>query len=216
VKKLALALAVCLYALPAGAERPVTVDAVAVRFLSPDIGGVTHPRFITRREVAFEARLLALEEDPSGTVQPRHVRAAIEAHVAETILGQLPLEPAADPRAIARAADLFRAGLLQRIGGEAALDRAEKAEGIAPSEFDAMTTREARAAVYLDRISPLFAVDEDRLRETYRTTSHPFRGRPFDAIRGELARWLVLETFRAAEQAYLQASRSRITLVYDE
>lgn len=210
-----LALAVALFALPAGAQGSVTVDALAVRFTAPDIGGVTQPRFITQRQVAFEARLFALEEDPSGTVQARHTRAAIEAHVTEVILESLPLEPPADAAALRRASDVLRAGIEQRVGGQAALEKAEKAEGIAPRELDAILERKARAAIYLDRsFVPIFAIDEDHLRETYRTTSHPFRGHPFEAVRDDLARWVVIETFRAGEQAYLQSARSRITFVY--
>jgi len=213
VRKLALA-ALC-FALPAAAQSRVTVDAAAVRFFAPDIGGVMRPQFITQRQEAFEARLLALEEDPSGTVQARHVRAAVEAHVTEEILESLPLEPAPDAAAIERAVELFRAGIERRVGGQAALERAEKAEGIAPSEVDAVLRRKARAAVYIDRaVTPLFTIDEDRLEETYRTTSHPFRGQPFDKIRDDLARWLTIETYRTTVQAYLQSARSRITIVY--
>lgn len=215
MRRLALAGLLLLSARPAAAERPVTVDAAAVRFYAPDLGGVMTPRFITERELAFEARLLALEEDPAGTPQARHVRAAVEAHVTEAILASLPLEPRVDPAAVARAVELFRAGVERRVGGRAALERAEQAEGIAPSELATILVREARAAVYVDRaVTPLFAIDEDRLRETYRTTSNPFRGHPFETIRDDLARWLTIETFRAAEQAYLQSARSRITIVY--
>lgn len=197
-----------------GVQGPVG-DAVAVRFVAPDIGGVRQPRFITRRQVSFEARLLALEEDPSGVVQPRHVHAAIDAHVAEEILRELPLEPRADPATVTRTIDTFRAALEQRVGGKAAIERAEKIEGVAPAELDAILDREARAAIYLDRsFAPFLAINEDRLRETYRTTSNPFRGRRFEDVRDDLARWMTVETFRAAEQSYLQTARSRINVVY--
>ena len=210
-----LVLALALIATPAAARDWVQVDAVAVRFMAPDLGGATHPHFVTNRQAAFEARLLALEEEPTGTVQPRHARAAVEAHVIEDILANLPLEPPPDAATIARAVDLFRAGIEQRVGGRALLERAEKAEGIAPRELDAILERKARAAVYLDRsYTTLFNVDEDRLQETYRATSHPFRGRPYAEIHDALERWVVIEAFRGAEQAYLQSARSRITIVY--
>ena len=199
----------------AGDASNVVVDAVAVRFTAPDIGGATRPRFVTRGQAAFEARLLALEEDPAGVVQPRHVRAAIEAHVAEEILAELPLDPPVDPRVLARTEELFRAGLEQRVGGAPALERAEKLDGFGPSDFEAIARRQARAAVYLDRsFGSFLSMDEDQLREKYRTTSNPFRGRRFEDVQADLARWVAIETFRAAEQAYLETARSRIDIVY--
>ena len=198
-----------------GASRGVVADVVSVRFFAPDIGGAAHARFVTRGQVSFEARLLALEEDPSGVIQPRHVRAAVDAHVAEEILAALPLEPPPDAATIAKTMELFRAGTLRRVGGAAALERAESLDGFSPAEFDAILRREARAAIWLDRSSsPFLTADEDKLREKYRTTSNPFRGRKFEDVRDDLARWLVIETFRAAEQSYLQTARSRLTIDY--
>ncbi len=110
---------------------------------------------------------------------------------------------------------LFRAGTVRRVGGAAALERAEGLDGFSPAEFDAILRREARAAIWLDRSSsPFLTADEDKLREKYRTTSNPFRGRKFEDVRDDLARWLVIETFRAAEQSYLQTARSRLTIDY--
>jgi hypothetical protein len=200
---------------PEDRPRGVLIDTVAVRFNAPDIGGAARPRFITRGQAAFEARLLALEEDPAGVVQPRHMRAAVDAHIAEEILAELPLDPPADARVLARTEEIFRAGIEQRIGGEAALDRAEKIDGFAAADFEAIVRREARAAIYLDRsLAPFLSIDEDQLREKYRTTSNPFRARRFEDVQTDLARWVAIETFRAAEQAYLESARSRIEVVY--
>lgn len=193
----------------------VTADAIAVRFFAPDMGGAAKPRFITTRQLSFEARLFALEEDPSGVVQPRHVRAALDAHVAEEMLGALPLEPAPDAKTVSQTVDVLRGALEQRVGGPAAIERAEKLEGITSRELDAIFVRQAHAALYVDRaLSPILLSTEDQLRETYRTTSHPFRGRRFEEIRDDLARWMVLERFRSAEQSYLQSARGRITIAY--
>lgn len=193
----------------------VTADSVAVRFFAPDMGGAARPRFVTERQLSFEARLLALEEDPSGVVQPRHVRAALDAHIADEMLGALPLESPPDAKAISQTVETLRAALEQRVGGTAAIERAEKLEGIGPREVDAMFARQARAALYVDRaLTPILASTEDQLRETYRTTSHPFRQRRFEDARDDLAKWIALERFRSAEQSYLQTARGRITVVY--
>ena len=200
---------------PAHAQPPfATVDSIAVRYFAPETGGAARPRFITSRQVAFEARLLSLEEDPQGTTQPRHVREAIESHIADDVLASLPLDPEPDPSTLQRAGEILRAGLEQRASGKAAFDLAAKQDGIAPDEVDAFIRREARAAIYLDRTTPLLSYTEDQLREAYRTTSHPFRQQRFDEVRDELVRWLVVERVRAAEQAYLQTARARLTIVY--
>jgi hypothetical protein len=203
------------FAAPALADAPVTIDSIAVRFIAPDMGGATKPRFITARQLSFESRLYALEEDPSGVVQPRHAHAAVEAHMAEEMLRALPLERAPDAKAVAETVATFRSALEQRVTGKPAIERAEKLEGIEPTELDAILERQARAALYVDRaVTPILATNEDQLRETYRTTSHPFRGRAFEDCRDDLARWIVVERFRSAEQAFLQSARSRITVVY--
>lgn len=191
-----------------------TVDSIAVRYFAPETGGAARPRFISSRQVDFEARLLALEEDPQGSIHPRHVRAAIESHVADDVLASLPLDPEPDPATVARISELVRAALEQRAAGKAAFDQAAKQDGMSATEVDALVRRQARAAIYLDRSTPLLAYTEDQLREAYRTTGHPFRQRRFDECRDELVRWLVIERFRDAEQAYLQTARSRLTVVY--
>jgi hypothetical protein len=201
-------------ATPALADAPVVTDAVAVRFIAPDMGGAAKPRFLTQRQLSFEARLLALEEDPTGVVQPRHAHAAVEAHISEEMLRALPLDHPVDFKAVAETVMTLRLALEQRVG-KPAIERAEKLEGMEPSELDAVLERQARAALYVDRaVTPILVTNEDQLRETYRTTSHPFRGRPFEEVREDLARWIVVERFRSAEQAYLQSARARVTVVY--
>lgn len=208
------AIACIALATPAFADAPVVTDSIAVRFIAPDMGGAAKPRFVTQRQLSFEARLLALEEDPTGVVQPRHAHAAVEAHISEEMLRALPLDNPADFKSVAETVMTLRLALEQRVG-KPAIERAEKLEGVDPSELDAILERQARAALYVDRaVTPILSTNEDQLRETYRTTSHPFRGRPFEEVREDLARWIVVERFRSAEQAYLQSARSRVTVVY--
>ncbi|HEX4512391.1 MAG TPA: hypothetical protein VH054_02610 [Polyangiaceae bacterium] len=212
--KLRTAFALVAIATPALADAPVVTDAVAVRFFAPDMGGAAKPRFVTRRQLSFEARLLALEEDPTGVVTPRHAHAAVEAHISEEMLRALPLDHPADSKAVAETVTALRLALEQRVG-KPGIERAEKVEGVEPSELDAILDRQARAALYVDRaVTPILAPNEDQLRETYRTTSHPFRGKPFEEVRDDLSRWVVVERFRSAEQAYLQSARARVTVVY--
>src|SRR6266542_2344544 len=72
---------------------PVTIDRAVVRFDAPETGGIARPQFIFERELAFEARLEALGDpdfgQSGGGYLDRHVRAALERHVAEELLSQL-------------------------------------------------------------------------------------------------------------------------------
>lgn len=211
---LRVAIAILGLTTPALADAPVVTDAIAVRFFAADMGGAAKPRFVTQRQLSFEARLLALEEDPTGVVQPRHAHAAVEAHISEEMLRALPLDHPTDLKSVTETVTTLRLALEQRVG-KPAIERAEKLEGVEPSELDAILERQARAALYVDRaVTPILVTNEDQLRETYRTTSHPFRGKPFEDVREDLARWVVVERFRSAEQAFLQSARSRVTVVY--
>ena len=198
----------------AGAPAATTVDGIALRFFAPEVGGATHPRFISDRVLSFEARLEAKAEDATyKTIQERHVRAAIERHVTEEILASLPLEHAPDVEELTRISGELRAALVQRIGGESALEAEATTEGIAPAEVAAILRRRARAALYVHRaIAPILYPSEEELREIFRTASHPFHAQKFDDARVPLTRWFVEERLRSAESAYYQAARTRIQL----
>src|SRR5271156_1342879 len=64
------------------------LDRVVVRWHAPETGGPAKPQFIFERELAFEARLESLSDpDPEpGPYHDRHVRAALDRHIAETLL----------------------------------------------------------------------------------------------------------------------------------
>ncbi|HEX7600432.1 MAG TPA: hypothetical protein VF316_02460, partial [Polyangiaceae bacterium] len=86
---------------------------------------------------------------------------------------------------------------------------------IASTEVDAMLRRRARAAIYIDRaVGNILGPTEEQLHDVYRTTAHPFRAKRFDDCHDDLARWLVAERFRAAETAFLEGARTRVTIVY--
>jgi hypothetical protein len=198
-------------------EARAIVDRVAVRFYAPETGGATHPRFITERTLAFEARLDALGE-PLATGQKllddRRLQSALDRHVAEELLASL--FTASDATA-AEEATLTReahADLEQRAGGDGPIWVAAEEEGLDGAEVEAFFSRRARAAAHLDHaIGRFLHPPEDQLREVYRTTQHPFRDRPYDDVRAALSRWLVFERLKAMEQAFLQTARSRVTVV---
>lgn len=203
----------------------VTADTVVVRFHAPETGGASRPRYVTARVLAFEARLVSLENaigagvslagrDPNA-YDDRDVRTALDQIIAEEMLAKLPLDKEPDVATLGRVVDTLREALWQRVGGTANFDRAALHEGIAPGEVDAMLRRRARAAIYIDRaFGNILGPTEEQLREVYRTTAHPFRAKRFDDCKDELSRWLVAERFRAAETAFLEGARTRVTVVY--
>src|SRR5262245_59978568 len=86
----------------ARAEEAALLDRVVVRWSAPETGGIGKPQFIFQRELAFEARLESLADpDPEGgPYHDRHVRAALDRHIAETLLASLPATPAPPPKEV--------------------------------------------------------------------------------------------------------------------
>lgn len=193
-----------------------TVDAVAVRFSSPETGGATRPRFITQRELSFDARLLACaEEGRLAEPQDRHIRAVVDQRIAIEMLSRLPLEPEPDTNALLRVARILEAAVIDRVGGEAVLQSAAAVEGFESREIDAMFLREARAALYVERaITPVLYPSDEVLRDVYRTTAHPYRGAKYEEVHDALERWFALERLRASELQFLQGARARVKVAY--
>jgi len=211
----------------AGAESQphVVVDRPVVRFFAPEIGGAEQPRFVDERMLAFEARLQVIEGRPDGIgdgYEDRQVRSALERHVTEEILSVLAgkLIAGSPPWQRPAKAELDRIGdvlgttLYDRVGGAARVQSAAAAEGLEPSEVEALVRRQALAAWYIHRaVTPVLEPSEEQLREGFRTSAHPYRGQPFDSVREPFRRWLILERVRAAESAFFQSARTRMRVV---
>jgi hypothetical protein len=219
-------LASLLSAPPAPAQTaPVTVDRAVVRFYAPETGGTGYPRFITERTLAFEARLEVMTISPQGIgdgYSEHEVRAALEHHVAEEILATLADRLVADtpPDRRPSSAELSRVeqdlveAMLERLGGRERVDQAAMAEQLDPTEVTVLLRRGALAAWYVDRaIAPILHPSEEQLRDVYRTSAHPYRGRPLDEVRQSLERWFGVERARVAEGAFLQSARSRVKII---
>jgi hypothetical protein len=220
MKRLAAGIALCLALAPiqAGAEPPpppTLLDRVAVRWHAPETGGVARPQFIFERELAFEARLESLADpDPEpGPYHDRHVRAALDRHIAETLLAALPILPPPDPKTIAARAEAARAILEQRVHGRPGLIEAAVAEGISSDELDFLLRREARASLYVDRmIAPMLEPSEIELRDLLRTGTTPFKDQPFEQVAPALSRWYVGQRLGQAIEAYFQNARARVVI----
>lgn len=218
---LAAALATALALAAAGvhaqpsAPQPVLFDRVVVRWHAPETGGPAKPQFIFERELAFEARIESLADpDPEpGAYHDRHVRAALERHIAESLLASLPILPPLDPKVIAARAQVAREILEQRVRGRPKLLEAAAAEGIGAGELDALCERQARASLYLDKmIAPMLEPSELELRDLWRTGTTPFKDQPFDQVMKPLARWYVGQRLVQALDGYFQNARARVVV----
>ena len=210
------ALGLLLSAGAAHAQAPVVPDRVAVRFIAPETGGATRPRFLTEREVAFFARIEALIEQlpvEADLYPERYVRSATDRLVARSMLASLLVQRGSEPPDLPRLALDARAELADRIGGPLVLEDAMQREGLDESELLAFLRDQVRAAWYVDKaVTPVIEVTEDSLREAYRSTLHPFRAQKFEDARLRLRRWLVAERMRSAELEFLQSARTRIKI----
>jgi hypothetical protein len=198
-----------------GAE-PVLVDRAVARFTAPELGGERAPRFVLGRLLAFEARLEALADaERSGVAyRERNLSAALERHVAETLLAGLRIDPEPTPRELANQTDAARRLTAERAGGLAALDEAARAEGVSQRELYVLFQRQARASLYLDRmVSPMLAPSDAELRALYRSERTPFRDAPFETILPGLRRWYVSNRLQSALAQYYQNARSRLRIV---
>lgn len=197
---------------------PLALDRTVVRFDAPETGGTGRPQFVFERELAFEARLEALADsdrtERKSAYLDRHVRSALERHIAEELLAHLPMDPEPERAEVARRIVAARAILEQRVGGPAELANAARAEGLDAIEVDRLVTREARASLYLDRmVAPMLEPSEAELREVHRATSNPFRAQKFDEIAEPLRKWFVGQRLEAALGAFYQNARARVHMV---
>lgn len=193
------------------------VDRAVVSFVTRDTGGVLAPRFIFERQLAFEARLEALAEGEVREGDPpyrtRHERAALDRHIAETVLESLPIRPPPAEAEIRSRIEQARLALIERVGGIIPLKEAAAAEGIGEWELLRLLRRQALASLYLDRmVAPMLDPTEAELRQVHATQRTPFSGKPFAEIEPALRRWYVSGRLQTAIATFYDGLRSRLLL----
>ncbi|WP_437732583.1 hypothetical protein [Sorangium sp. So ce1335] len=200
---------------PASPSVPVPLDRVVVRWHAPETGGVRRPQFIFERELAFEARIEALADPDAepGLYRDRHIRAALDRHIAETLLASLPISPAPSSSEVAQRAEAARISLEQRARGRARLLAAAAAEGVSSDELDAMLRRRARASLYLDRmVAPMLEPSDFELKIALRSGATPFKDQRYEDVASALKRWYVGQRLAQALDAYYQNARTRVSI----
>ncbi len=194
------------------------IDRAVVRFYAAETGGVAAPQFIFERELAFEARLEALTDKgfraQSGLpFRERHIRAAMERHISETLLAALRIDRPPQESELRIRALQSRQAWVSRVGGEQALTEAAMAEGLGPAELLRMFRRQARASFYVDRmITPMLRPSRAELESLHRSAETPFRGQAFRAVEPLLRHWYVSRRVSVALQGYFQNARARIRI----
>jgi hypothetical protein len=195
---------------------PVVLDRVVVRFHAPETGGVEHPRFVYERRLAFEARLQALADQDHSADAPyreRHISAALERHISEVLLASLRIEPEPSEAVVARQVELARKLLLDRVGGEEALQNAQRAESISNAELSGILRRQARASLYLDRmVAPMLRPSDAELEAIQRSAPAALQNEPFARVRSLLLRWYVSKRLATAMSSFYQEARSRVSV----
>jgi hypothetical protein len=155
----------------AHASKPeaVLLDRVVVRFSAPEGPGRERPYFIYERELAFEARLLALSDStfvPRGEpFRQHHVQAALERRIAETLLASLPIDPPLAEQFIDQQIEAAEAMVWDTSGGKERVSAAARAEGISSLEQRSFFRRRAVASLYLHQmVAPMLEPSQLELR----------------------------------------------------
>jgi hypothetical protein len=212
-KALLIALALC--AAP-GVAQEVPLDRIVARFSAPEIGGVLAPRYVFERELALESRLEALSDSSSASGEEyleRHVQAALERHMAETLLESQAITPEPTRAEIDARVRAARLSLEQQVGGRDVLARALAAEGLEQSELYRLLWRRARASLYLDRmVASMLTPSDAELIVVHRTMATPFSDRAYEDVAPLLRRWYVTQRLNTAVRAFYESARSRIVL----
>jgi hypothetical protein len=209
--------AVTLLLAPVG-RADVPIDRVIARFTAPEIGGVGSPRFVLERELAFEARLEALADSshhatPDEPYLERHAHAALERHMAETLLEGQEIAPEPTRAELDARVRAARVSLEQQVGGGRSLELAMAAEGIESGELYRLLWRRARASLYLDRmVASMLTPSDAELIIVHRTMATPFSGQPYEQVAPQLRRWYTAQRLNTAVRAFYESARSRITL----
>lgn len=196
----------------------IYLDRAVVRFSAPETGGTLSPHFIFERELAFEARREALADrsyvpDADRPYGRHHLQAALERHIAETLLASLRIDPEPAAERIDMQIRAARVLLTEQVGGALALQDAAREEGIGDLELRNLLRRRARASLYLDQmVAPMLEPSEAELRKIHRTGQTPFRGQPYREISPKLRRWYIGTRLGAAALSYYQNARARLNV----
>lgn len=200
-------------------KKAVVIDRAVVRFSAPEGGGRERPYFIYERELAFEARLVALADSAHRSKKEpyrrHHLQQALERHVAETLLAALSIDPPPTEEEISAQLESARSMVVSEVGGEAQFLAAASAEGIGVLELRSYLRRRALASLYLHvMVTPMLTPSPLELRRVHRDGEGPLSDLPFEDAEPALRRWYVARSLRTAVETYFQNARARVRLAF--
>ena len=141
------------------------------------------------------------------------MRAAVERHIAESLLANLRVDPVPSDADLDRQAESARRILSDRVGGDLALSNAAREEGITEREVTVLLRRQARAGLYLDRmVAPMLAPTRTELRQVYAVERHPFTQSAFEEVEPLLKRWWIGHRLADAVEQYYSNARQRVVI----
>lgn len=195
------------------------LDRAVVRFSAPEGGGRERPYFIYQRELAFEARLVALADSAHRSKKEayrrHHLQQALERNVAETLLAALAIDPPPTEEEISEQIESARKMISVEVGGDASLQAAARAEGLGTLELRRYFRRRALASLYLHvMVAPMLTPSALELRRVHRSGEGPLSELPFEDAEPALRRWYIARSLRTAVDTYFQNARARVRLVY--
>lgn len=201
------------------AQSGILVDRVIVRFSVPEGAGRQRPYFVYERELAFEARLVALADAAfSGRKEPyrrHHVQGALERHIAEALLAALTVTPPLSEEEVSAQIQAAARMLAVSVGGAERINRAALAEGISGLEQRRLVRRRALSSLYLHKmVTPMLAPSLLELRRAHRRGEGPQSDRPFSEAEPALRQWYVERSLRRAVSNYYQSARARLRIEY--
>jgi hypothetical protein len=178
-------------------------------------------RIITAFELEVEARLLLAERAHSvsgATTEP--VPETLLQTTLDTIIGHLLIEgEAARLRLVTISTqDIAAERQLseERLGGEGALERFQRATGAPEDLVTAIFRRRALVAAFVEQnIQLTTRITDEQVEETFHSGDHPFGDRPLEEIRGAIEAFLTASSQRERLGEWLEDARgrSRIRLI---
>ncbi|MFP6686015.1 MAG: hypothetical protein VB934_14955 [Polyangiaceae bacterium] len=218
--------------LTTAAGGPLPIDRTAVRWHAPATGGVMQPQFVSARMLAFLARLEALIGGAplaAPAYDSKHVRLALQRHITEVILANLPVDPEPKPKEIADYAEEARKVIERQIAGKQMTDAKRRsegkgtrngrrlvaaaavAEGIDAEDLDALLLRRARASWYLDKmVAPMLEPSTADLVAVQRSGQTPYTKMSFAKARSQLHDWFLATRLAIALDRYYRNVRSTV------
>lgn len=203
----------------AGAQAPPVPGGVRADGLAAIVGGNTPAsgtEVIFESDVELRARIHLAGQTtgalPTGPLPRGLLRATLDELVGEVLIArEAERVRITEPTKADVAREVTR--LEHDAGGADRLERLLHAAGASRGEVKAMAQRRAVVQSFLSaNLEGATVVTDAELERVYETGSHPFTGRPFEEVKGELRAWLARQALERAVKRWVSVLRGRTTV----